>query len=121
LIATPVAYSLFDDLFSRESWKNAGARVRSIMRRRRQGQEEAEATTFAGQTPASVVQPNGDGADSEVTLPSVERPATPAMSARADGNRAATASGNGRAAARTKDRRAGEEEEEQVEVGAGGD
>jgi hydrophobic/amphiphilic exporter-1 (mainly G- bacteria), HAE1 family len=38
LIATPVAYSLFDDLFARESWKSAGARVRSIMRRRARGE-----------------------------------------------------------------------------------
>jgi HAE1 family hydrophobic/amphiphilic exporter-1 len=35
LIATPVFYTLFDDLSSRESWRNAGARVRSIMRAKR--------------------------------------------------------------------------------------
>jgi HAE1 family hydrophobic/amphiphilic exporter-1 len=35
LIATPVFYTLFDDLSSRESWRNAGARVRSITSRRR--------------------------------------------------------------------------------------
>ncbi|MDT7543650.1 MAG: hypothetical protein QOE33_3554 [Acidobacteriota bacterium] len=35
LIATPVFYTLFDDLASRESWRNAGARVRAITRRRR--------------------------------------------------------------------------------------
>jgi HAE1 family hydrophobic/amphiphilic exporter-1 len=35
LIATPVFYTLFDDLSSRESWRNAGARVRAITARRR--------------------------------------------------------------------------------------
>jgi HAE1 family hydrophobic/amphiphilic exporter-1 len=41
LIATPVFYTLFDDLSSRESWRNAGARVRSItsQRRRRRAAE----------------------------------------------------------------------------------
>jgi HAE1 family hydrophobic/amphiphilic exporter-1 len=35
LIATPVFYTVFDDLASRESWRSAGARVRAITRRRR--------------------------------------------------------------------------------------
>ncbi|MFL6230334.1 MAG: efflux RND transporter permease subunit, partial [Pyrinomonadaceae bacterium] len=35
LIATPVFYTVFDDLASRESWRGAGARVRAITRRRR--------------------------------------------------------------------------------------
>jgi HAE1 family hydrophobic/amphiphilic exporter-1 len=35
LIATPVFYTVFDDLASRESWRNAGARVRAITARRR--------------------------------------------------------------------------------------
>ncbi|MCA1815716.1 MAG: efflux RND transporter permease subunit [Acidobacteria bacterium] len=35
LIATPVFYTVFDDLASRESWRGAGARVKAITRRRR--------------------------------------------------------------------------------------
>jgi hypothetical protein len=35
LIATPVFYTVFDDLSSRESWRGAGARVRAITARRR--------------------------------------------------------------------------------------
>jgi HAE1 family hydrophobic/amphiphilic exporter-1 len=42
LIATPVFYTLFDDLASRESWRNAGARVRAITRRRRRHERTAE-------------------------------------------------------------------------------
>jgi HAE1 family hydrophobic/amphiphilic exporter-1 len=34
LIATPVFYTVFDDLASRESWRSAGARVRAITSRR---------------------------------------------------------------------------------------
>ncbi|MDQ3908133.1 MAG: efflux RND transporter permease subunit [Acidobacteriota bacterium] len=52
LIATPVFYTLFDDLASRESWRNAGARVRAITRRRRR--ERAAEVDTAG-TPAEDV------------------------------------------------------------------
>jgi HAE1 family hydrophobic/amphiphilic exporter-1 len=37
LVATPVFYTLFDDLTSRESWRAAGGRVRAITSRRRAG------------------------------------------------------------------------------------
>ncbi|HEX8163143.1 MAG TPA: efflux RND transporter permease subunit [Pyrinomonadaceae bacterium] len=37
LVATPVFYTLFDDLTSRESWRGAGARARAITARRRRG------------------------------------------------------------------------------------
>ncbi|HLL76424.1 MAG TPA: efflux RND transporter permease subunit [Pyrinomonadaceae bacterium] len=115
LIATPVAYSLFDDLFSRESWKDAGARVRAIMRRRKR--EEAEVAAAAAQ-PASVVEPNGDGggADTEATLPGVVRSTEAAAAVK---SRVGGADGNGRAGAGK--RRARDEEEEEIEVGAGGD
>jgi hypothetical protein len=131
LIATPVAYTIFDDMFSRESWKNAGARVRSIMRRRKREEEEVAAEQPVTEQPAAVVHSNGggngDGADAEATLPGVERPAvaspaaTAAPTARAGGNGAAAASGNGRAGKSKRRAAEDEKEEDQIEVGASGD
>ncbi|MDT7602107.1 MAG: hypothetical protein QOF61_104 [Acidobacteriota bacterium] len=45
LIATPVFYTVFDDLASRESWRGAGARVRAITARRRRRRSAAQVDT----------------------------------------------------------------------------
>jgi HAE1 family hydrophobic/amphiphilic exporter-1 len=52
LIATPVFYTLFDDLASRESWRNAGARVRAITSRRQRRRAAVVDTTVS--TPEDV-------------------------------------------------------------------
>jgi HAE1 family hydrophobic/amphiphilic exporter-1 len=54
LIATPVFYTLFDDLTARESWRSASARVRALLpRRRRRGEVDT------GELPAEDVAHEG--------------------------------------------------------------
>ncbi|HVG29049.1 MAG TPA: efflux RND transporter permease subunit [Pyrinomonadaceae bacterium] len=63
LVATPVFYTVFDDLTSRESWRGAGARVRAITARRRRRRRAAAVDT--GETAAEDVALEPDLAETE--------------------------------------------------------
>ncbi|MCA1615954.1 MAG: efflux RND transporter permease subunit, partial [Acidobacteria bacterium] len=113
LIATPVAYSLFDDLTGRESWRASGARVRRIMRFKRR-RKSLPAADEAGAAYAA-------GA-AEETLPGVAPTVAPGVapgveaSAKPNGAFPPPHAARGRAKKEEEER-----EEEHVEVGAGGD
>ncbi len=106
LIVTPVAYSLFDDLTGRESWRAAGARVREIMRFRRRKQSR----------PAT--DETGEVDEAEETLSDIGRGVGPSVEPSVEPNGAHPSPhvARGRRQAREEER-----EEERIEVGAGGD